>query len=97
MLLHHLHLDMSLQQALDAPLFDTDHVGNSFWPRGMILRRIRGGADRQVRGRRLDAAWPHAQIMADWSLGWVSEASREGQRLTAAASPRGLQTYAIGR
>src|SRR5262249_26205974 len=39
-LLYHLHHRMSLQQALDAPLFDTDHLRNSFWPRAMIPRRV---------------------------------------------------------
>lgn len=34
------------------------------------------------------------EMIADWSLGWVGVASREGQRLT---SPRGLQTYALGQ
>ena len=97
-LLHHLHHGMSLQQALDAPLFDTDHLRNSFWPRGVIPRRVSLEArigksvadDLTRRGH-------DVRMVADWSLGWVSAASREGQRLTAAASPRGLQTYAIGR
>ena len=97
-LLHHMHHGMSLQQALDAPLFDTDHLRNSFWPRGVIPRRVslearigKSVADELTR-RGHDV-----RMVADWSLGWVSAASREGQRLTAAASPRGLQTYAIGR
>ncbi len=97
-LLQHLHHGMSLQQALDAPLFDTDHLRNSFWPRGVIPRRVSLEArigksvadDLTRRGH-------DVRMVADWSLGWVSAASREGQRLTAAASPRGLQTYAIGR
>jgi gamma-glutamyltranspeptidase/glutathione hydrolase len=97
-LLHHLHHGMSLQQALDAPLFDTDHVRNSFWPRSMNPRRVSVEArigkavadDLTRRGH-------DVQMVADWSLGWVSAASRDGLRLTAAASPRGGQTYAIGR
>jgi gamma-glutamyltranspeptidase/glutathione hydrolase len=97
-LLRHLHHRMGMQEALDAPLFDTDHFRNSFWPRNFIARRVSleeripgsVAADLQRRG--------HDVIQVpDWSLGWMSAASREGERLRAAASPRGMQTYAVGR
>ncbi len=96
--LHHLHHQMNLQQALDAPLFDTEHYRDSFYPRAFVPRRVNlearldgaVAADLARRGRDI-------VIVPDWTLGWVSAASRDGHRLTAAASPRGMQTYAIGR
>lgn len=77
-LLHHLHHGMSLQQALDAPLFDTDHLRNSFWPRGVTRRvsveaRIGKSVADDLARRGHDM-----RMVADWSLGWVSAASREG-------------------
>ena len=77
-LLHHMHHGLSLQQALDAPLFDIDHLRNSFWPRGVIPRRVSLEArigksvadDLARRGH-------DVRMVADWSHGWVNAASRD--------------------
>jgi hypothetical protein len=45
----------------------------------------------------LTALGHDVRVVEDWSLGWVAAARREGPCLTAAASPRGMQTYAVGR
>ena len=37
------------------------------------------------------------RLVEDWSLGWVAAAAQQDGMLTAAASPRGMQTYALGR
>ncbi|HKY12729.1 MAG TPA: hypothetical protein VJL85_05245, partial [Gaiellaceae bacterium] len=37
------------------------------------------------------------QAAGDWSLGRVSAAGRENGTLKAAASPRGMQGYVVGR
>jgi gamma-glutamyltranspeptidase/glutathione hydrolase len=89
---------MNLQQALDAPLFDTEYYRASFYPRAVLSRRVNveaqlvGDTTAELARRGHDVA-----VVPDWSLGWVSAASRVGQRLSAAASPRGMQTYAVGR
>ena len=36
-------------------------------------------------------------VAGDWSLGRVSAAAREDGLLKAAANPRGMQGYAVGR
>jgi gamma-glutamyltranspeptidase/glutathione hydrolase len=84
-LLAHLHFDMDLQAAIDAPNHHTEAFPSSFYPRASMLRHVaveeRAGAD-----------------TPPWSLGRVSAVGREPDgRLKAAANPRGMQGYATGR
>jgi len=96
--LRHLHHGMNLQEAIDAPAFLTDHLVDSFWPRGADLGSltIEGRfpeatiADLKRRGHRVTMA-------EDWSLGRLSAAVRDGDLLKAAANPRLMQGYAVGR
>ncbi len=96
--LRHVHYGMNLQEAIDAPMFHTDHFPSSFWPRGSSPGSLSlegrfpkaTAAALARRGHRIEAA-------ADWSLGRLSAAAREGPLLKAAANPRGMQGYAIGR
>jgi gamma-glutamyltranspeptidase/glutathione hydrolase len=37
------------------------------------------------------------EVRADWSLGRMSAVARDGRLLHAAANPRGMQGYAVGR
>jgi gamma-glutamyltranspeptidase/glutathione hydrolase len=37
------------------------------------------------------------EVDEDWSLGRVSAATRDGELIKAAANPRGMQGYAVGR
>ena len=97
MLLRHVHHGHNLQEAIDAPLFDTDHLLNSFWPREFVPRRVSVEARLSGLVDQLQARGHDVAVVDDWSLGWVAAASRNGDRLTAAASPRGMQTYAVGR
>jgi len=98
-LIRHLMFGQSLQQAIDAPGFGSTHWPNSFYPRqaepGKMSIESRVGqdiiADLQARG--------HVLMVADpWSEGWIcaSRIAPDGQ-LNAAASPRGIQAYAVGR
>jgi gamma-glutamyltranspeptidase/glutathione hydrolase len=102
LLLHHLHHGMNLQEAIDCPAFHTEHMASSFWPRtakpGLVVLEGRFpkttvDALRQ-RGHRV-------QIGEDWSEGRLSacaqERTAEGTLLKAAANPRGMQGYAVGR
>jgi gamma-glutamyltranspeptidase / glutathione hydrolase len=93
------HHGMDLQQAIDAPAWHTAHFPSSFWPRaaepGRVYVEERVGeatvAELRRRGHDVDLQGP-------WSLGWVSAVSREPDgTLRAAANPRGMQGYAVGR
>lgn len=98
-LLSRLRFGLDLQEAIDAPQFDTTHFPSSFAPRASEPRRVeiegRVGADviagLRERGHLVD-------VQADWSLGRLSAVSRdEDGMLRAAANPRGMQGYAAGR
>jgi gamma-glutamyltranspeptidase/glutathione hydrolase len=102
LLLHHLHHGMNLQQAIDCPAFHTEHMPSSFWPRaakpGLVVlegRFPKATAEAlKKRGHRVD-------VGEDWSEGRLSacaqERTAEGLVLKAAANPRGMQGYAVGR
>jgi gamma-glutamyltranspeptidase/glutathione hydrolase len=98
-LLAHLHFDMDLQAAIDAPNHHTEAFPSSFYPRASMLRHVaveeRAGAD-TIAGLR--ARGHDVEVAPPWSLGRVSAVGREPDgRLKAAANPRGMQGYATGR
>jgi gamma-glutamyltranspeptidase/glutathione hydrolase len=89
----------NLQEAIDAPMFHTDHFPSSFFPRAAQPRKVRVESrvepavvhELRRRGHDVDVAEP-------WSLGRLSAVVREpGGTLRAAANPRGMQGYAVGR
>jgi gamma-glutamyltranspeptidase/glutathione hydrolase len=90
---------MDLQAAIDAPQFHTEHLISSFYPRPFKPRAVhvegRVGADTVAALRRRG----HEVLVDDpWSLGRVSAVAREPDgMLMAAANPRGMQGYAVGR
>lgn len=96
--LRHVHFGLNLQEAIDAPGFNTAHFPNSFFPRETDLGHlaIEGrfpeatAADLRARGHRL-------VVDDDWCLGRMTAASRQGEVLKAAANPRFMQGYAAGR
>ncbi len=97
--LAHVHFSLDLQAAIDAPEFHTDHFPSSFYPRQAEPRSL-------ALESRFDAATVddlrrrgHEVTVTDpWSLGRVSAAGREPDgSLKAAANPRGMQGYAVGR
>ncbi|HEY1230985.1 MAG TPA: gamma-glutamyltransferase family protein [Ramlibacter sp.] len=102
-LLRHVLHGMNLQQAIDAPAWHVDHFPASFWPRTTKLNRL------SVESRLGDAtiaalrAAGHDVVVGEpWSEGRISACSRERDRdgrllLRAAANPRGMQGYAVGR
>ncbi len=92
------HGGASLQQAIDAPSWHTNHMPSSFYPRiavpGQVEIEDRIGTDVLDELRRRG----HQIVPAgDWSLGRLSAVSREAGVLRAAANPRGAQGYAAGR
>ncbi|MBO0755608.1 MAG: gamma-glutamyltransferase family protein [Bradyrhizobiaceae bacterium] len=96
--LRHVHANLNLQEAIDAPAWHSEHFPSSFWPRtarpGVLVveRRVPAGSrqDLEQRGHIIE-------VGPDWSEGRLTAASREGRKRRAAANPRGMQGYAVGR
>ncbi|HLH48493.1 MAG TPA: gamma-glutamyltransferase family protein [Roseiarcus sp.] len=98
LLLRHFHHRLNLQEAIDAPMFNIMHFPSSFTPRlakpGALAIEDRFGQET------LDelARRGHRLTVADgWSLGRLCAASRSGGVIKAAATPRHMEAYAIGR
>ena len=96
--LNHLTFGMNLQQAIDFPSFHSAHMPSSFYPRQAQPRvldvesRVGPGAVEELRRR------GHlVNVRPAWSLGRVSAVARRNGVLYAAANPRGMQGYAVGR
>ena len=93
-----IHHRMSLQQAIDAPMFQTRHMVQSFHPRafepGRVVLEDRFPAatrdELENRGHLLTVEGP-------WALGRVCAVGRWDGFLRAAATPRLMQAYAAGR
>ncbi|WP_248764087.1 gamma-glutamyltransferase family protein [Pseudarthrobacter sp. SSS035] len=99
-LLNHLLAGMNLQEAIDAPSFHSTHFPSSFFPHehqlGVVVIERRIGADvvRELRAR------GHLVGEAgDWEIGRMCAVSRDPATgmVRAAANPRGMQGYAVGR
>ncbi len=99
-LLTYLHTGMDLQAAIDAPMFHSEHFPSSFYPRqaspGRLIVEGRLSAD-VVAGLR--ARGHDVHVGGDWSQGRLSAVAHDGATgfLKAAANPRGMQGYAVGR
>ena len=97
--LAHVHFDLNLQEAIDAPGHHTEAFPSSFYPRETRVRHVavedRAGATMidglRERGHDVEVSGP-------WSLGRVSAVGREPDgQLKAGANPRSMQGYAAGR
>ncbi|UFU08477.1 gamma-glutamyltransferase family protein [Ruania halotolerans] len=98
-LINHLIRGMDLQAAIDAPSWHSTHWPSSFAPRVAQPRGMRAEsrlgedvlADLRRRGHEVEDA-------GAWSLGRISASGiRPDGMLHAAANPRGMQGYAVGR
>ena len=99
LLLRLVHGGVSLQEAIDAPLFHTAHFQASFYPRGtrpghlMIEPAFGDDVLDALRARGHDL-----EVAAPWSVGRLTAAGRTPDGLLkAAATPRLMQAYAVGR
>jgi len=91
---------MDLQAAVDAPTVHTAHVPSSFYPhdaypgRAHVEARVPSGVLEALRARRhevvVDEPWSHGKVC-------VVAFDQASRLLQAAASPRGLIGYAVGR
>ena len=101
--LRHAVHGMNLQEAIDAPAWHVDHAPASFWPRQTSLNRLT--LESRFSGDTIDSlrASGHDVVVGDaWSESRMSACSRERDDqgrmvLRAAANPRGMQGYAVGR
>ena len=97
--LRYVHHKPNLQAAIDMPLFHTTHFPGSFYPRtsepGNIMVESNIGAEVLDELRRRG----HQVTVADpWSVGRLTAARRDaGGLMRAAATPRLMQAYAVGR
>ncbi|MEO8135561.1 MAG: gamma-glutamyltransferase family protein [Betaproteobacteria bacterium] len=101
--LRHVLFGMNLQEAIDAPAWHVDHFPGSFWPRLTTLNRLslESRFEQSVKDE-LAAAGHTLRVGLPWSEGRISVCSQRqdarGRRLLlAAANPRGMQGYAVGR
>ena len=96
--LRHADHGMNLQEAVDAPLFHSAHFPSSFYPRqalpGRLMVEDRMGADTI---KNLEARGHDVVVDGSWSIGRMSSAAKDGDVMKAAATPRGMQGYAVGR
>ena len=101
--LRHVVYGMNLQEAIDAPAWHVDHFPGSFWPRITTLNRL--SIEPRFAQSVLDAlseAGHALKVGLPWSEGRISVCAQrrdaQGRRmLLAAANPRGMQGYAVGR
>lgn len=96
-------MGLNLQEAIDAPSWHIDHFPGSFWPRALTLNRLTvEGRLPEATRQALREAGHDLRVGPDWSEGRISACTREpaaggGLLLRAAANPRGMQGYAVGR
>jgi gamma-glutamyltranspeptidase/glutathione hydrolase len=96
--LNHAVHGMDLQAAIDSPTWHTTAFASSFWPRQtgtqLLLEARAADAADELRRRGHDV-----EVVDGWSLGRMSAISRDTESglLKAAANPRGMQGYAVGR
>lgn len=91
---------LDLQGAVDAPNWHNDAFPGSFFPRGMrpgsvtVESRIGDGVVDELRRR-----GHHVTVGDAWSEGRLCAVARDPETgvLSAAANPRGMQGYAVGR
>uniref|UniRef100_A0A9E7ZKZ5 Gamma-glutamyltransferase family protein n=1 Tax=Bosea sp. NBC_00436 TaxID=2969620 RepID=A0A9E7ZKZ5_9HYPH len=97
--LRRVHHGLNLQEAIDLPLFHTQHFPSSFYPRSsrpghMMIEESIGAAaisELERRGHAVEKA-------PAWTVGRLTAAERgDDGLLRAAATPRLMQAYAAGR
>ena len=99
LILRHFIEGLNLQSAIDAPLFHSGHYVNSFAPRHFTPRvlHIEDRVDVATR-KELEARGHLLSVQPSWALGRLCAAGfRRDGMIRAAATPRFMQAYAVGR
>jgi len=98
-LLRHIHHGLDLQQSIDAPLFHSVHFPASFYPREAMLGTAvveESWGDKLI--AELRRRGHKVKVAPQWSAGRLTAATRGNDGiLRAAATPRLMQAYAVGR
>lgn len=97
--LRRVHHGLNLQEGIDLPLFHSMHFPSSFYPREAVPGRL---VVEESLGTEtiaaLQARGHDVEIVPQWSVGRLTAAERDPDGiLHAAATPRLMQAYAIGR
>jgi gamma-glutamyltranspeptidase/glutathione hydrolase len=97
--LRHVHHGLNLQEAIDLPMSHTMHFPSSFFPRdrkpGHLA--VEGGFGPEV-VEELRRRGHQVEEVPAWSVGRMTAAARDADgMLHAAATPRLMQAYAVGR
>jgi gamma-glutamyltranspeptidase/glutathione hydrolase len=97
--LRRVHHGLNLQEAIDLPLFHTQHFPLSFYPREAkpghlaVEESLGAAAIAELKARGHDL-----EIAPEWTIGRLTAAEKSSNGLLrAAATPRLMQAYAIGR
>ena len=89
---------MNLQEAIDAPTFQTHHFPSSFFPRQAEPGRlVLEGRYPQATVNALADKGHKIEVGGPWTQGRISACAKDGELLKAAANPRLMQGYAVGR
>ena len=97
-LLRHAHHGMNLQEAIDAPAFQSHHFPSSFYPRQADPGRLVIEGRFPERTAAALRALGHAiEVGGPWTQGRICACARDGGILKAGANPRLMQSYAVGR
>lgn len=97
--LRHVHHGLSLQEAIDQPMYHTTHFPSSFYPRGrrpghILVEESFGTATIDA----LKARGHDVETAPAWTIGRLVAAARDPDGiLHGAATPRLMQAYAAGR
>ncbi len=101
--LRHVVHGLDLQEAIDAPSWHVTHYPSSFWPRATSTGEltVESRFDDEVVAE-LEGLGHEVTVGGPWSEGRLSAASRQRGAdgtftFRAAANPRGMQGYAVGR
>ncbi|BCH59220.1 gamma-glutamyltranspeptidase [Agrobacterium vitis] len=97
--LRHLYRGFDMQEALDAPTVQTEHLKSSFPP--FELRPLLVTVEPRIGTEIIEGLKEKGHMVRnadhDWRLGSVSAISRTGSLIRAAACPRRMMVYAVGR
>ncbi len=99
MLLRLIHHGMNLQEAIDGPLFHTLHPQGSFYPRGWEPGHLLAEPHFPMATLAALRDKGHAlQVAEPWTIGRLTAAELSPDGIVrAAATPRLMQAYAVGR
>ena len=89
---------LNLQAAIDAPAWHSTAFPSSFHPRTSTPNEAQ--VESRLGQSTLDELTRRGHALVDvgpWALGRMSAVANRGGRLRAAANPRGMQGYAVGR